>query len=198
MKANRVAALALLALVPLSVGVVVGVPLADDLIYSPQPTATIPFAETGSSVHGLNFTIEQTVDARNNVANGMSLIGILVTMDPGDLTPAQVDALTVSAILTDQGPGGSGQRQWDLASRPDLLGWGYLDGTRTFFDLAEVTGPTEYELVYYAPPGTYPQATLRITVTKPDFEDMGDGGGIDAGIIEPDLLFALDYSQGPS
>lgn len=198
MRANRIAALSLIALVPLSVGVVAGLPLLDSVAYDPQPTGTIAVGESARSGYGVTFTVEGSVDVQTDVADDMSLIGVLVTLDPGDLTPEEVDALLTPVTLTDEGPGGSGQRQWDLAYEPENLGWRYLDDTRRFMDLTDVTGPTRYELVFYAPPGTYQQATLRIGVSEPDFEDFGDGGGIDLGLIEPDLLFALDYSQKPS
>lgn len=198
MRANRIALLSLIALVPLSVGVVAGLPLLDDATYRPQPTRTVPVGESATNAYGLTFTVEQTVDAQSGVPDDMSLIGILVTLDPGDLTPEEVDALLTPVTLTDEGPGGSGEREWELVDNAESLGWGYLEDTRRFMDLTDVTGPTQYELVFSAPPGTYQQATLRIGVSEPDFEDFGDGGGIDLGLIEPDLRFALDYGQKPT
>ncbi len=198
MRANRIALLSLVVLVPLSAGIVAGLPLLDDVTYDPQPTDTVAVGDSATSAYGPTFTVDGSVDVQSDVADDMSLIGVLVTLDPGDLSPEEVDALLIPVTLTDEGPGGSGERVWDLANDPESLGWRYLEDTRRFMDLTEVTGPTQYELVFYAPPGTYQQATLRIGVSEPDFEDFGDGGGIDLGLIEPEMRFALDYSQDPS
>jgi hypothetical protein len=195
---NRIALGALVVVAPLTVGVVAGLPILDDLIYSPQATETIPFGET-VEIGGVALTVTASIDADDEYVPGdLHLIGVLVEMvalEDGDRSE-----FYCGVTLTDAGPGGSGERTWKQPLDGESVGWYYIDDSLRTCNLqgydpteddgdfgigpAPVGCTSTFELVFLTPPRVYDEATLELTVSSDD--------------VDPVILrFALDYDYEP-
>lgn len=197
---NRIALIALAVIVPLAFAILPGVQILDDRIYAPEADHTIPFGEPAEAL-GFTVTVEQTVDAREGVPADMSVVAMLVHVElPQGVA---LDDYQCTAVLTDDGPGGTGERSWDVWREAGAAGWPYQDDTEQFchfgnlVDVEDFDGTSiDFEFVYYVPPGTYDQATLEFAISEFDIDAFGTDEASSGPIIPP-LRFALDYDRPP-
>jgi len=159
--------------VPALTFVVIGLPIIDDIN---EKTVFTPVAQ-GDSVKagGYSFTLtlsqefpgEGTGTDGNQIAQGSSLVGVILEVRPLDDAPpaSDDDPLYCDVQLTSRADGLS--REWSQVSSPSDYGYGVGEERTTTCSLDRV--PIDVELVFLTPEHAYDDATLDMTVGSEGF-----------------------------
>lgn len=164
---NLLALIVIVVTLPLIAVVVVLLPALSDL---PDP---IPVAEQGetATIGPYEFTLTMsgelvgrgTGDEGNDIPLGMSLVGVLLEVEP--LDDATEDDGVCDAVLSSRATGV--EREWEAVDNEEDFNYGIADENTDFCILeGEAFG---YETVFLTPTGVYEDATIDVTLKGETF-----------------------------